>query len=150
MISRGPLPALIVLCLCWVPHALGQNVTGAVEGRVVDSGGAPLADASITAARADRQPLGTITSNTRGYFRLAGLAVGRYAIEIRRVGYQPARVEGVIVRLGATTALEPIRLRPGVVKLPTVVVLGERPSVDPTTTRLGGNLQSELYENLPV
>ncbi len=150
MTPRGPLTALTLLCLFGAPDALGQNVTGALEGQVVDSAGVPLADAVITAARLDRQPLGTATSNTRGYFRLAGLPVGPYTVEIRRVGYQPVRIERVVVRLGATTALEAIRLRPGPVELPTVVVLGERPLIDPTTSTVGGNLQSDLYETLPV
>ncbi len=150
MVSRSPLAALTLLCLCRAPQVLGQNVTGGVEGWIVDSGGVALADAVIAAARPDRQPLGTVSSNAQGYFRLTGLPVGSYAIEVRRVGYRPMRIERVAVRLGATTALQAIRLSPGVVELPTVMVLGERPLIDPTSTTVGGNLESDLYEDLPV
>ena len=150
MTPRAPLAALTLLCVCTPPLALGQNVTGDLEGWVVDSGGAPLADALIAPARPNRQPLGTATSNIQGYFRLTGLPVGTYAVEVRRVGYRPVRVEPVGVRLGATTALDVIRLTPGAVELPPVVVLGEHPWIDPTTSAVGGSLESDLYENLPV
>jgi hypothetical protein len=59
-------------------------------------------------------------------------------------------VERVPVRLGATTGLGTIRLRLGAVTLQPVVVHGETPLLDPTSTAGGGNLSSDVFEALPV
>jgi carboxypeptidase family protein/TonB-dependent receptor-like protein len=133
-----------------VPAAEAQDVAGAVEARVVDFVGVPVPDVVVVAIGPHRRQLATATSNERGYFRLVALPVGTYTIVLRRVGYRPVSVERVTVRLGATTGLGMVRLEVGAVELPPVIVIGEQPVIDPTTSAIGGNLHSDLFEALPV
>ena len=147
--SRG-FAALVVLCACMAPRGRAQNVTGSVEGWVTERGGPPLGDVVVKAIGRGGRTLRSAISSERGHFRLAALPVGACTVVLRRVGYRPARIERVVVRLGATVGLGVVALSQGTVALPQVVVYGERPLIDPTTTAGGGNLPSELYEALPV
>jgi hypothetical protein len=137
-------------CACLVRTARAQSVTGALEGWVSDSAGVALASVNVVALGSGGSSLGAAMSDPRGHFRIVPLPVGSCTVVLRRVGFRPTRVERVPVRLGATTGLGLIRLRPGTLALPPLVVLGETRLLDPTTARGGGNLASELFEALPV
>jgi hypothetical protein len=151
MSARGMrLTVLAVACACLARAARAQSVSGALEGWVSDSAGAALANVDVAALGPGGRFLGTALSDSRGHFRIVPLPVGRCTVVLRRLGYRPTRVERVPVRLGATTGLGLIRLRPGTLTLPPVLVRGETPLLDPTTARGGGNLPSELFEALPV
>ncbi len=146
-----PVVLVLVMLSAWLARAArAQGVTGAVEGWVADSARLPLDEVTVTAVTPGGRRLGRTTTDPRGHFRLGALPVGTCAVVLRRVGYGPVRVERVAVRLGATVTLGVIRLRPGAVTLPSVLVLGPGPLVDMTTTAGGGNLQSEVFEALPV
>lgn len=132
------------------PGAGAQDVTGALQGLVADGAGAPLGDVVVTALRRAGGELGTTTSDAGGHFRLAGLAVDTLTLTLRRVGFQPLRIERVVVRLGTTTALGVVRLDRGAVELPPVVVEAPPPLIDPTTTASGGHLSSEVFAGLPI
>jgi hypothetical protein len=127
-----------------------QTITGGLEGWTSDSAGAALASVSVEALGPGGRPLGAATSDPRGRFRILALPVGSCTVVVRRVGYRPVRLERVPIRLGATTGLGVVRLRPGTLRLPPLVVQSEAPLLDPTTARAGGNLPSELFEALPV
>jgi hypothetical protein len=145
--------ALIGLVTCGVPLAPGaraQDVTGGIEGWIVDARGSPLPDVVVTALRPRTTQLGITTSNAKGFYRLSLLPVGTYTIAFRRVGYRPVSIQGVAVRLGTTGSLGVTRLEAGAVELPEVIAFAERPLMDPTTTASGGVLHEELYETLPV
>jgi hypothetical protein len=144
------LATLAVAYTCLARGAGGQSVAGALEGWVADSAGSALASVDVVALGRGGRSLGTAVSDLRGYFRVGPLPVGSCTVVLRRVGYRPTRVERVLLRLGATTGLGLIRLRPGTLRLPPVVVFGETPLLDPTTARGGGNLPSELFEALPI
>lgn len=60
-------------------------VAGSVTGRVVDAGGAPVAGASVALIELGR---GTLTGRD-GAFSIAGVAPGRYTIQVRRLGFAP-------------------------------------------------------------
>jgi hypothetical protein len=151
MYRLGMRLAVLVMVYAWIARdARAQRVTGAVEGWVSDSGGVALETVVIVAFGRGGRPLGTAISDPRGHFRIGALPVGRCTILLRQLGYRPTRIERVSVRLGATVGLGLIRLERGALTLPPVLVLGEAPLLDPTTTAAGGNLPSELFEALPV
>ncbi len=75
-----------------LPHLfLTQNVTGTV----VDSAGAPLANATVIAAEVGR----STTTNANGEFTLRGLPAGEYHLNVQLIGYAPGHV---VVRVAAT------------------------------------------------
>ena len=81
----------------------------AVLGTVVDSAGAPLANATIIVAEVAR----STTTNAQGEFALRGLPSGEYHLSITLIGYAPGHT---VVRV--PTAGEDVRVRIVLVRTP--------------------------------
>jgi hypothetical protein len=81
---------------------------------------------------------------------LPALPAGAYTILVRQIGYRPIEFRDVVVQLGRTTTLATVTLEESAIDLPEIVVLGDRPLIDPTTTTSGGNLSSDAFQTLPV
>lgn len=77
-----------------------QQGKGGVSGKVVDEIGQPLLGATIQAFPGNHY---AVTDNN-GDFSIE-LPVGTYTLEIRILGYQPYRVEGVEIKKGETIPL---------------------------------------------
>jgi len=65
-------------------------------------------------------------ASPRGFFELAGLAPGQYAVTIRHPRYAPAHLSPVEVHPLAETELSPVRLQP-----PVVIEVQVEPPVEP-------------------
>lgn len=130
--------------------AWSQAVTGELEGWVVDPAGNPLAEALVTTEGPRLQLPRTAQSDPRGYFRIQAVPSGLYTVRLRLIGRRPIALQHVMVALDRTTSLGVIRLEPRAVELPEIIVSGERPVIDPSTTALATNLQAEDFSPLPV
>ena len=139
----------LVLALA-VGTARSQEVTGNLEGRVLNAQGEALPGVNITIRGPSLQGMRGATSDAQGYFRILALPVGSYTVKISHTAHQGVTYENVSVRLGKTTTLGEVRLRARTVEMPEIVVSGERPLIDPTSTTAGTNLESSTYETLPV
>jgi hypothetical protein len=76
--------------------------------------------------------------------------VGTYNVAISHISYQELVIKNVVVRLGKTTTLYEIRMKTKIHEAPEIVVLAQRPLIDPTTTEIGANLKREEFEALPL
>jgi outer membrane cobalamin receptor len=80
------------------------SVEGVLRGVVIDANsGEPIAAAQVTLAGT---PLRALTS-LQGHFVLLHVPVGRYQIDVRRLGYVPLRRDDVVI---PTTDVAPLRL----------------------------------------
>ncbi|MBI3946742.1 MAG: carboxypeptidase regulatory-like domain-containing protein [Armatimonadetes bacterium] len=92
---------------------------GAIEGRVVDPAGGPVADAGVSASRTQAVPGvvpffgGRARSGPDGRFRVEGLPPGTYHLDATASGNRPAGREGVVVAAGRTTGEVELRLEAG-------------------------------------
>jgi hypothetical protein len=73
---------------------------GSIAGRVWDPTGAVVPAAAVTVTNAENGARQTVTTGAIGDFAFAGLAAGRYEVEVRAKGFQQFRRSGVEV--GAT------------------------------------------------
>src|SRR2546423_8747221 len=89
--------AAILMIACAAAHA--QTVTSAVEGLVTDPQGAVVANAQVVISQAATSVQRTITTNSRGGFRVEGLDPGTYEISASKPGFSIARVRAA-VRVG--------------------------------------------------
>lgn len=91
---------------------------GRVAGQVVDaSTGSPVGDASVQIAGSSR---GASTS-IDGRFSITGVPEGAVSIVVRRLGFAPKTVTGVVVPGGGTVE-QNVALRPAAVRLTSEVV----------------------------
>ena len=94
--------------------------TGAIEGRVRDSGGSPVSGARVSISDARHFAM----TDALGHYRLAGVPAGTWSLVAAGAGYEPARAERVTVTDGATTFRD-FTLRPGMAGAPKVAA-GQR------------------------
>ena len=128
----------------------GQDITGNLEGRALDASGTPIPGVTVSVKGASLQGQRGISSDREGFFRLLGLPSGRYAVQLRHIAYQQKTLNEVQVLLGKTTTIGDVALQDSAVGMQEVVISGERPLLDPTSTTSGGNLVRENFEDLPL
>lgn len=129
--------------------AEAQETTGQLVGRVVDEAGMPLADV-IVAASTDGRPDRTALTDARGYFRLLGLPVARYAVQFERIGLRTLVLEGVQVRLGTAFSLGETAMEVEAVGVEPLRVRAPAFGVDPTGTDVGSRIEISMSRDLPT
>ena len=143
---RVVLSALVLLA---PSVAAAQQITGDIQGRVLELAGLPLADVQVTVTGRSLQGERRTISDARGRFFVPSLSSGSYVVTMRRIGYGPVRVLDVPVRLGSTTLLGDVHLEAQPVEVAEVVVSGAKPVIDPVSTTTGATLDSSRFLSLP-
>ena len=126
-----------------------QQVTGDIQGRILDPGGQPVAAVQVTVQGPNLQGDRRTSSDGDGRFLLPSLPAGSYTVAIRRIGYRPLRLQDVPVHLGSTTPLGEIRLEARAVEVPEIVVSGAKSVIDPMSPAGGASLDSSQFLSLP-
>jgi TonB family protein len=101
------------LVVCLVAWMAWPAQAGSIAGRVWDPTGAVVPAAAVVVTNADGGARQSATTGETGEFAFAGLAAGRYEVEVRAKGFQQFRRSGIEV--GAT----------GVVPVNVVLRLGQ-------------------------
>jgi hypothetical protein len=91
--------ATLCLMLAAVSNASAQTSTGTIQGTVT-SGGAPVAQAQISARNVESGILRNTMSHEQGNYVLPGLIPGTYDVTVRRIGSSPM-TKRVLVQIGA-------------------------------------------------
>ncbi len=148
------LPVLLVCCMgasAWMAEpARAQSglASGRIEGTVLDSSGAVVGSATVT-ARSDATGLSaTQASDSNGYFLFPYLSPGTYRVTIERAGFKTTQLDNVVVSVGTTVSLRP-QLAVGSVDI-KVEVSAETPLMDTTRSSISSVIGQASIENLPL
>jgi outer membrane receptor for ferrienterochelin and colicin len=147
MKNMGALAIGILLLISSILSA--QEITGNLEGRILDPDGQPLAGVQVAVTGASLQGVREAKTDERGYFRLFSLPTGIFTLKVHHEAFLDVSLESVRVQLGRTNSLGEIRLRQKVLEAQEIVVTAERPAIDPTSTATGLNLVADTIEDLP-
>ena len=126
-----------------------QQVTGNLEGRILDAEGKPLSAVNFTVTGPSLQGTRGDVSDRLGYFRILALPAGSYTVKVSHLAYHSVTYENIAVRLGKTSYLAEVRLQSKTIEMSEIVVSGAKPPIDPASTVSGDNLVAEEYEVLP-
>ncbi len=126
-----------------------QEVTGNLDGTILVAEGFPMPGIRIVVSGADLQGTREAATDERGRFFILALPVGTYAVRIQHADFQEVSIEDITIRLGRTTSLGVVRLDLKALEY-NIVVSGERPVLDVTTSSGGSNLDIRTVETLPV
>jgi len=138
---------LAILVLAGAGLALAQETTtGTIFGRVTDEQGGVIPGATVTVTSAQGEKVAITDAN--GRYNVPYLTPGTYSVRVELAGFAPTVQDGVGVRLGQRTELV-FTLRVGTVA-ETITVTETSPVVDVTTTTIGGTLDSDVLERVPV
>jgi carboxypeptidase family protein len=140
-----------VFCLVAVLVAalpgMAQVVTVTVQGRVNDSSGAAIAQASVTAVNAATGLSRAASANAVGDYEITLLPPGDYTVTAEKAGFQKS-AKKIHLDIGAAGGLD-FSLAPGQVQTQVEVQdVGE--VAEPTRTMVSSVIDQQKIENLPV
>ena len=127
--------------------AQGQATDGNIVGTVVDSQGAAVVGALVSAINIATNTAATTKTNDSGEYRLEHLLVGTYRISAKMTGFKTT-IEETEVHLNTTGTLN-LTLSPGALG-ETVEVSGAAPIIDTTTAQLQVTYEDKQLADLPT
>jgi hypothetical protein len=146
--SRFSLALLSVAVLA--PAGLLAQVTGQMNGNIVDPAGAAVGNAAVKIylSGGSKAVLET-TANASGFFTVPSLRPDTYDVEIQAAGFAPARVKGVHVDPARTVTVPPLSLEVSTVSQ-SVEVSAAANTVQLTSPEISSTLSTEQLGHLPV
>src|SRR5271169_6815745 len=143
----GLILALISLFGLSTVVAFGQAIDGSVVGTIVDSQGAAVVGADVTATNVATNVTATGKTGSTGEYRFDHLLPGTYKITAKMTGFKITS-ENVIVALNQTLTRN-LTLSPGAAT-ETVEVSGVPPVIDTTTDQLQNTFESKVIADSPL
>ena len=114
----------------------------------MDSSGAALPGATVTARNVDTGFNRTVPSNEDGTYRLEFLPIGRYVVEVSLSGFKTATRSGIVLNVNDTARVD-ASLSVGAVA-ETVTVEGASPDVNTTTSEISKTIDAAAIQSLPI
>jgi hypothetical protein len=139
--------AMLALSLCVVP-AVAQVGSAALSGKVEDPGGLAVQDVSVQAINTDKNTIYRTTTNGDGIYSLSNLPPGDYRIVVEKEGFERLERPGVELHVADNISIN-FAIKVGSV-VQTVEVKDAIPLVNITSGTLGGLVQANEVENLPL
>jgi hypothetical protein len=126
----------------------GQGGEADVAGVVTDPSGAVLAGVQVTLTNTDTGVVRTLSTQGSGDYRFTAVAPGTYSVGVHAQGFSPESINGLKLALGVHLE-ENIVLKTGT-EQQTVEVSGEVPLIDYQDTSVGGVIEQQQIDTLPI
>jgi hypothetical protein len=98
--------AAVILVLILGTTAYAQIDRAVLEGTVTDQSGAAVAAARVKILAMDTGIAQEQTTNSNGYYRFPGLAIGRYTVTLAHTDFKTKVVQDVVLQVGQTRTLD--------------------------------------------
>ena len=138
--------ALVFLTIASV-GASAQIDRAELEGTVNDASGAVIRGARVQVLAADTGISQEQQTNSNGYYRFPGLAVGRYTVTVTGAGFKTHVIEQVVVQVGQTRTLD-IKLAVGAVAEKVEVKASDEPE-NRASAEASTVIREDQIANLP-
>jgi len=135
-----------VLAIC-IP-AFSQGTAGRISGEVTDSNGGVIAGATVNVMDTQRGNTRTLTTDGAGAYNAPNLLPSTYTVSASNAGFKTAQQVNQLLEIGRDLRIDFV-LQPGE-QQQTVTVTTEAPLIESTNAELGGTVQSQIIENLPL
>lgn len=122
--------------------------TGTIEGSVTDPSGAMVPGATVTAKNIATGVRTVRATNNSGLYTVAPLDAGNYSVIVTAPGFQTLVRDSVHVDGMQVLTLD-LELKVGSANQ-TVTVTAAPPPLDTDNATLGGTLENEVYQSLPL
>lgn len=139
--------AFVMVALLMPISATSQELRGKISGRVVDSNGAAVPNATVTITNAARGTKTDLTTSDDGLFDAPYLLPGTYQVLIEATGFKKALKDKVEVAINETSTLA-ITLDVGTVQ-ETVTVTSESSQLNVSDPNLGLTIDRKRVDELP-
>src|SRR6516165_800105 len=138
-----------LLFLLWGANAtFAQEVTATITGTVIDSSGAAVAGASVTAKSVERGVPYTGVTNDAGIYRIPLLPVGNYDLRIEKTGFQISVYPAFTLHENQVARVD-VELKVGQVSQ-TIEVTAAAPVLKTETTQVDSIIDAVTNDALPL
>jgi hypothetical protein len=138
---------LLVIAAVLALPVVGYAQEAVITGTVTDTTGGVLPGVSVTAVHEASGNTFLAVTDARGRFRI-GARVGTFHITLTLSGFTPVTQTGVTLLVGSTANLDLQMAVTGVEE--SVTVTGDAPLLNVTESSLGGNIDPNQMQELPV
>ncbi|HLH09021.1 MAG TPA: TonB-dependent receptor [Terriglobales bacterium] len=139
------LPVLIIVVCA---SLCAQQITGNIRGTIVDSTGALIQGATVTARQTETGLSRTTTTDRNGNYILLELPVGHYRLQVTAKGFQEYIQDGISLNVNETASV-PAHLVVGSER-EQVQVRADADLIEPTVTSMGKAVLQQELEELPL
>lgn len=137
-----------LLILTTATAAFSQSSRGTIAGTILDSSGAAVEGAIITATGVETGAVYKTTSTVTGSYRIPDIQLGTYNITVSANGFKTSDQKGVVVQINTTSSLD-VTLQPGDVK-ETLTVVADTPTLQTETSDIGTVVSTRQIMDLPL
>jgi Carboxypeptidase regulatory-like domain/TonB dependent receptor len=121
---------------------------GTIAGTVLDSTGAVVADAKVTATNTATNVATVRTTSSAGLYSISPLPPGIYSVQVAAQGFKGFKQENLVVNaLGVATLNAVMSIGEAT---ETVIVNTAPPALDTDSAVLGTTIENTTYSNLPI
>lgn len=142
--ARFLLP-LIVACLLTIPVL--ADLTGDIQGNVLDTSGASIANAKVTIKNLGTGVIRTVMTNEAGEYSAPQMPIGTYQVSIEKDGFK-ALTLSVLVRSGEKSRAD-VNLEVGKITESVVVEASALPTLDVATAQISNSINGQEILALP-
>jgi hypothetical protein len=135
-----------VLLLC-VP-AFSQGSSGRIVGTITDANGGAVTGATVTILDVQRGTSRPLTTDETGAYNAPNLTPGSYKVRAEFKGFKITERQNIVLEVGQELRVD-LTLQPGE-QAQTITVTEQVPLVETTNAELGGTLQNEVINDLPL
>ena len=141
--------AALLVCLAMVTVPLpAQESRASVVGRVLDSSGAVIGRATVTATNQSTGVAVRVVSNSEGNYEILFLNPGLYTVSAETVGFKTFQRKNIELRISDRVGLD-ISLETGSVS-EKIEVTAETPLLETATTSEGQVFSNRSIDELPM
>ena len=140
--------ALALCALVLSSPAFAQQTTGNITGRITDDQNAAIPGVTVTGKNTETGFVRTGVTDGEGIYRLTALPVGTYDITAELQGFSKIESKGIVLNVGQTLDI-PVTLKVATLS-ESVEVRGETPMIERTSSSVGGVVDVERMESLPL
>jgi len=125
-----------------------QGSTGRIQGSITDQSGGAISGATVTVSDVDRGTTRTLTTDSAGAYNAPNLLPGTYKVRAEFKGFRTVERPNIPLEVSQELRMD-LTLQPGE-QTQVVTVNAEAPLIETSNAELGGTLQNEVINDLPL
>ncbi|MBM3752425.1 MAG: carboxypeptidase regulatory-like domain-containing protein [Acidobacteria bacterium] len=138
----------VSLALCLSAAVFGQEFRATISGRVLDSSGAAVAGAKVSATNTNTGEVSNATTETSGAYTVPFLRPGGYTVRVSASGFKTFVRENITLLVGQIAGIEVV-LEVGALT-ENITVTAESALLETQTASRGGVVDTKQVADLPL